>query len=255
MGLLEQRHRGDTGGQVLEGADEADGLLGGGDEFQSQLGDDTQGALGADHQVEQGVAGGGLGDGGAEVDHLAGGQNHGHGPDIVTGGTVLDSTHAAGVGGDVAAQSGELLSGIGGIHQTLSQGVLGQIIQQYTGLNTDHEVFVVIFQNLLHAHGAQHHAAGDGSTAAHQAGARAAGGDGDIVLVADLHDAGDFLSAQHVDGHLGHFCAIDGHLVTGVVGVDVPAHDHAIAGHLFQFCNDLGSNLVVSCHNSIPPNL
>ena len=248
MGLLEQGHGGDAGGQVLEGADEADGLLGGGDELEGQLGDDAEGALGADDEVEQGVAGGGLGDGGAHLDDLAGGQDHGHGPDIVAGGAILDGPHAAGVGGDVAAQRGKLLTGIGGIQQALLQGVLSQVVEQHAGLDPDDKVVGIIFQDLLHAHGAQHHTAGDGGAGAHQAGASAAAGHGDVVVIADLHDGGDLFGAQHINGDVGHLGAVDGHLVAGVVGVDVRAHDDAVAGDLLQLFDDFRGDWIVGCH-------
>ncbi len=114
---LELGHRGDTGGQVFKGDDEAHRGLGGRDELEGHLGDDAQGALGADHQVQQAVTRAGLGHGGAEVDDLAGGQDHGHGLHIIPGGAVLDGPHAAGVGGHVAAQGSQLLAGIGGIQQ------------------------------------------------------------------------------------------------------------------------------------------
>ena len=231
MSLLELGHGGDGVGQALIGDDQADGDLGGGDELQRELGDDAQRALGTDHQIQQGITGGGLGDRGAEFHHLAGGKHHSHGADIIAGGAVLDGPHAAGVGGDVAAQRGKLFTGIGGIQQPLLQGVLGQIVEQYAGLHGDSEVVGVIGEDLLHLHGADDHAAGDGGAGAGQSGARTAAGDRDVVLVADLHDGGDLLRAHGVNGHVGHPGAIDGHLVAGVVliyvgaGVDAAGSD------------------------------
>ena len=245
---LELGHGGDAGGQILKGHDEAHGGLGGGDELQGQLGDDAQGALGADHQVEQAVAGAGLAHGGAEAGDLAGGQHHGHGLHIIPGGAVLHAPHAAGVGGYVAAQGGQLLAGIGGIHAPMGQGVVRQVLEEHAGLNGDREVVQVIGQDLVHLGGADDHAPADGGAAAHQAGTGAPGGDGDIVLITHLHDTGHLFGGEGVDGHLGHPGAVDGHLVPGVVGVDLFADHHPARDYLFQFRNDFRCDRIVLSH-------
>ena len=70
------------------------------------LGDDTEGALGADHQPGEVVAGNTLGCAAAKPYELAGAGDDLYAEDVVPGDAVLDAAQAAGVGGDVAADGG-----------------------------------------------------------------------------------------------------------------------------------------------------
>ena len=186
------------------------------------------------------------------MDDLAGGQHHRHGPHIVPGGAVLHRPHAAGVGGHVAPQGGELLAGIGGIEETLLGGVLRQVVEQHARLDPDHHVLGVVGEDLVHLGGGQNHAAVDGHRAASEAGAGAPGGDGHPVLVAQLHDGGHLLGGQALRHHLGHGLAVDGHFVVGKVLVDVPVHADPAGHGGLQGLNQLGGDLVVLAHKNAP---
>src|SRR5699024_8092564 len=105
-----------------------------------------------------------------------------------------------------------------------------------------------IAQDLVHPHGAQHHAAAHGGAATHQTGAGAAGGDGDVVVVADLDDAGHLFGGEHVNGHLRHLHAVDGRFVPGVVRIDVGPHHDAAGYHLLQLSDDFRRDRIVRCH-------
>src|SRR5699024_6444402 len=107
---LDGGHGGDGGGDLLKGQQEADVHDGLGYEFERELRDDAEGALGAYNEVEQAVAGAGLADGLAELQHLAAGEDNGHGEDVVAGDAVFDGAHASGVGADVAADGGGFLA-------------------------------------------------------------------------------------------------------------------------------------------------
>ena len=67
------------------------------------LGDEAEGALGADEQRHEVVPGDALGGLAADADQLAGAGDDLEGEDVVAGDAVLDAAHAAGVRRDVAA--------------------------------------------------------------------------------------------------------------------------------------------------------
>ena len=251
--MAELGDHGDAGGQVLKGDDQADRRFRGRDELERQLCDDAERALGADHQVQEVIAGAGLGDRGAEVGDLAGGQDHGHGLHIVPRGPVLHAPHAAGVGGDVAAQGGQLLPRIRGIETFMGQGVLRQLLEENTGLDGHGVVVQVIAQDLVHFGGGDDHAAHHGHTATHQPCARTAGGDGDVVFIAQLHHGGNFLRGQGIHRRLRHAGAIDGHFVPAVVGVHVVPEIDPSGGDFFQLFYDLFGHRLIASHTHNPP--
>lgn len=80
-------------------------------QLDDHLGGQRQGALGADDELGQVVAGGDLGDLAAGADDLAGGQRRLQAEHVVAGDAVFDRAHAAGVGADVAADAGGQLAG------------------------------------------------------------------------------------------------------------------------------------------------
>jgi hypothetical protein len=90
--------------------------LGWRDELDDRLGDDAEGALAADHELLEVVAGDVLGELAAEPDDLAGGGDELQAEDVAAGDAVLDGLAAAGVLRDVAAD-------LAGLH---AHGVAGE---------------------------------------------------------------------------------------------------------------------------------
>ena len=79
-------------------------------EPQRRLGDERERALGPDDQLGEVVAGGRLHELAAGADDLAGRQHGLEAEHLVAGDAVLHRPHAAGVGGDVAAEAGAVLA-------------------------------------------------------------------------------------------------------------------------------------------------
>ena len=246
---LDVRHELDAGVDVRErdeAADVADRIR---DELHGHLGDDAERALGADHQVQQAVAGAGLADGLAELDDAAVREHDREREDIVARDAVLHRAHAAGVRGDVAADRRRLLAGIGRIHQAVREGVRREILQQDAGLDAHDEIVHVIVQDLVHSARAEHDAARERHAAADETRARAAAGDGDPVFIADLHDLGDFLRRFHVHRDLGEVLAVDRHLVMAVVRVDSLARGKPLfADDSLEPVGDLRGDFIIGCH-------
>ena len=131
--------------------------------------------------MQKTVAGAGLADRFAEFNNPPVCQNDRESQNIVSCNAVLYRAHAAGVGGDVAAHSGGFLAGIRRIHKSVGQCVCRQILQQDTRLDPNDQVVHVIFQDPVHAPGAEYHTARQRDTASHQAGSSSPAGNGNAV--------------------------------------------------------------------------
>ncbi len=133
------------------------------------------------------------------------------------------------------------------------EGVGGKVAQADAGLDTDEQVVHVVFQDLVHVHGAEDNAAVERGAAANQAGAGAAHGYGNLVLVAELHDCGNLLGTVREADGLGHAGAVDGHLVMRIVfaycfaGMAVVFTDDSL-----QLVDELGGEFVVLGHVNLP---
>ena len=203
--------------QVIEDQQSSDLLGGLGNHLQSHLSDNAQSAFGGYHQVGQRVAGGALGYGLADFHNAAVSQNNGQLQNVVTGGAVLNCTHAACVGSDVAANGRGLGAGVGGIVEAVLVNVSCQILQQNAGLQSNSHVGQVVGQNLVHASSGQNQTAVDGNGCTGQRGAGAANGYGNQIVVADLHDLGNFFGGFYFYNSFGCELAVDGHFVVGVL--------------------------------------
>jgi hypothetical protein len=89
----------------------------------------------------------------------------------------------------------------------------------------------------------------EGDSAAAKAGTCAAGGNGDLVLVAVLHDGCNFFGALYFKDYLGVVDAIDGHFITGIVIGNFSAVEESAGAdeRLELFCK-LRSDLGVLSH-------
>ena len=95
---LDFRHKVDAGFHIPEGYQARDVTDGFGDELHGHLRDNAERALGADHQVQQAVAGTGLAYGFAQLNNPAVRQHHGQRQHVVARDAVFDRAHATGVG-------------------------------------------------------------------------------------------------------------------------------------------------------------
>ena len=248
-GMFDGGYGTDAIGQFGEGHDQGHVAFGRCKQFQGQFGDDAQGAFAADDQVQQAVAGRGLGHGSTHVDDFPAGQYYGHGLYVIPGGTIFHSPHATGIGGHVAAQGGEFFTRIGGIEHAMVQSILAQGVQQHAGLYPYVHVLFVIAQDLVHFHGAQYQPPLYGSGSAGKARTGAPYGHRDVVGIAHLHDGGYFFRASYIDGCLRHSNAVDGHFIVGIVHIDIFASQDPAAGDGTEFLQDLRSDWLIVDHN------
>ena len=123
--LVEVGERSEHGGAVFQARKQLD----------SHLGDQRQGAFGADDELGQVVAGGHLGDLAAGPDDLAGRQHRLQPEHVIAGHPVLDRTHSAGVGSDVAADAGGQLARVNRVLQAGADGRGVQVGQRHPGLD------------------------------------------------------------------------------------------------------------------------
>ena len=92
-------------------------VLGARVEPEHRLGDERERALRADDELGEVVAGGRLHEPAAGADHLAGGEHRLEAEHLMAGDAVLHRAHAAGVGGDVAAEARAVLARVHGVDE------------------------------------------------------------------------------------------------------------------------------------------
>ena len=146
-------------------------------EAAGDLGDQAEGALRADHQLGEVVAGGGLHDLAAGAQDLARGQHQLQAQHLVAGHAVLDRPHAAGVGGHVAAQGAAALAREHGVDEAVGGEGLVELGQGDPRLDHGDVVVGVDLEDLGHGVEGHHQAALDRDGGPGEAGARPPGGD------------------------------------------------------------------------------
>ncbi len=161
---------------------------------------EPQGALRADEQVAQIVAGGVLDQPLVQVQQVAASGHHLEAGNPVPGHAVADHLDATGVGVDIAAD----LAGAGGgeihrVEQALLLGEFLQLLGDQPGLHGDGPVVLVEVENLVHAVERHHQLAVGGHRRRRQAGAPAGRHQRQAVLIGDLDDLLDLLGGfrQH----------------------------------------------------------
>ena len=246
---LYRGHRRDGVGKLGKGQDQGHIAGGRGDELERKLGDDAESTLGAAYQVQQAVAGAGLADGLAELHDLAARKHDGHRHDIVARDAVLDGSHAAGVSADVASDRRGLLAGIGRIEQAVSLSIRREIAEPYADLSMNAEVLHIVAEDLVHARRADNYAAVQCDRSADKAGARAARGNGDEVLIAELHDRRDLFGALHLAYRFGEALAVDGHFIVAVVlGNAAVKIESLLTDYRLELFSEVSGDLVVFRH-------
>ena len=199
--------------------------------------------------MQQAVAGAGLADGLAELHDLAARKHDGHRHNIVTRDAVLDGSHAAGVSADVASDRRCFLAGIGRIEQAVSLSIRCEIAEPYADLSMNAEVLHIVAEELVHARRADNYAAVQCDRAADKAGARAARGNGDEVLIAVLHDRRDLFGALHLAYRFGEALAVDGHFIVAVVFGDAAVKiESLLTDYRLELFSEVSGDPVVFCH-------
>ena len=198
------------------------------DNLESALGHDAQSALGADEDGNQVGTGGVLGHG-QGVDDVAVGQHYFQVQAHIVHFAILCGQDADAVVGQCAAHGAAGHAG-GQVHHgiALLVAVIFQCGEDHAGLAGDGACLSVQLDELVHPLDVQQDAAGHRQSTALAAGAAAPGGDGDLIVVGNLHDLGDFLGRAGTDDNVRH-----GAFLTGVL--PLPAQPEIVNGINSQF--------------------
>ena len=190
-----------------EGVEEPDdGVLRGAGRAQphGDLGDQPEGALGADQQRHEVVPGDALGRLAADPDELAGAGDDLEGEDVVAGDPVLHAAHPAGVGRDVAADRRP--RGARGVRR-VPEAVLGaggpQVVVDDPRLDHGEALHGVDPQHGRHPLEADDDPTGDGVGAPGQAGARPARDDRHAVEDAPPDDGAHLVGIRRAGDRQG----------------------------------------------------
>jgi hypothetical protein len=257
----ERVHHFDGGGEHASGDDAADGragfvgvrdrgeeslhAFGALDDAENHFCGDAESAFGADENAEEIIAGR-VESFSAEVDEGAVGEDDFEAEDVRGGEAVFQAVSAAGVFGDIAADAADgLRGGIGGVEIVMRGDAVGDVEIDDAGLDDDAGVGEIDFEDAVHAGEADDDAIGYGERAAAQAGAGAAGNEGNAFAMAEAEDGLHFLRRRGEKDGLGHGTEI-GEGVS-VVGVELlgGSDDGAGAGDGAEFGEEGGVHLRV----------
>ena len=168
-------------------------------ELHRDLGDHAEHALGADEHAGEVEARGVLQRVPTGVDDLARGEHDLEPDDVVAGDAVADAAQTAGVGGDVAADAGDLVRRrVGWVEEAVFGHGPFEVAVEHARLHAGHAVGGVDRQHRVHAVQREDDAAVDRVGAAAQSGARPAGDDRDPGRAGCVH------GGDHVGGGAGH---------------------------------------------------
>ena len=172
-------------------------------ELDSDFGDESERTFGADEEACE-IVGAGVALFAADSDDFSTGENEFEGGDVIGGDAVGQRVRAAGVFCDVATDGGRLLAG--GIGSEVETGVFDgarDVEIYYAGLNDGALIVEIEFEDAIHAREDEHESAGAGERAARKAGASASAEDGDVVLVREADDFGDFSGSGREGDEIG----------------------------------------------------
>ena len=138
----------------------------------------------------------------------------------------------------------------------MSLSVGGEVAEPYADLSMHAEVLHIVAEDLVHARRADNDAAIECDRAADKAGARAARGDWDEVLIAELHDGRDLFGALHLAHRFGEALAVDGHFIVAVVfGNAAVKIESLFTDDRLELLGDVSGDLVVFRHAFISSNI
>src|SRR5262249_16423809 len=124
--------------------------------------------------------------------------------DVVDRDAVLESVGPAGVGGDVSANGASALAGrVGGVVPAVGAEVVRQPQVDDAGLDDREGVAVGQFQDAFRPGKSKGHGSGNGERSAGEAGAGAAGQEGDVEALAKFDDHDDLFGGGGEDDNVG----------------------------------------------------
>ena len=132
----------------------------------------------------------------ADLQHRAVRKNDLQSAHIIACYAVLDRTHAARIGADVAADARGLFARVGRVKQTVLLDIRLQIFEQHARLDGDRHRVAVQLEHAVHAGYIQNDTTEQRNCRAHQIGARAARRDRDGVFVGVPEHAADLLGRE-----------------------------------------------------------
>ena len=131
----------------------------------------------------------------------------------------------------------------------MSLSIRREIAEPYADLSMNAEVLHIVAEDLVHARRADNYAAVQCDRAADKAGARAARGNGDEVLIAELHDRRDLFGALHLAYRFGEALAVDGHFIVAVVFGDAAVKiESLLTDYRLELFSEVSGDLVVFRH-------
>ncbi len=191
-------------GRARKGGEEGLHGFGALDDAENHFCGDPERAFGADENAEKIVTGRVEGFS-AEMDERAVGENDFEAEDMRGGEAVLEAMRAAGIFGDVAADAANgLRTRIGSVEIILRRDAGGDVQIDDAGLDDDVGVGEIDFEDAIHAREADDEAVFDGERAAAEAGAGAAGYEGNFFAMAEAEDGLDFSGGVGEKNGAGH---------------------------------------------------
>ena len=224
--------------QGRERHEQRDRLLRQRDELQRRLRDDAERTFRADDHILDVVARRVLDDLAAEVHDRAVRHDDFQSAHIVARDAVLDGAHAAGVRRDVAADRRGLFAWIRRIEEPMRLNIRIDIHDEHARLDRQREVLVIELKEVVHERRIDHDALvhGDGCTNESRAGA--ARRHRQVVVVAILHDLGNFFRREHAHDDV-RIVRLGAQFVMAVLFLDLVLPKKALT------VNDLGKSLQV----------
>lgn len=213
---------GDAVGGVADGGEAGDGDRAGGGldgELEGGFCHEAEGALGADEELGEVVAGAALARALAGLDDGAVGEDDSEGEHPLAHGAVAVGVGAAAPGADHAADHGAR-AWVRGKEEVVVGELVVEMLPSHGGLDNDVEVVLVQGEDFVHAREVDADSAAGRGEVALETSAAAIAHDGDAAGVADLHDVGHLLGRARVDdaeGPLGGIGLVRGPVRGGVL--------------------------------------
>ncbi len=203
----------------VEGADDGRGWRWEGAEADGDLGDEGEGAFGAGEQSDEVVSGDAFCRLAADRGVLSRSGDDVEGEHVVPGDAVLDAAQSSGVGGNVAPEGGPGgASGIRWIPQSFGGAGGAEVVVDDSGFDDGIAFERVDLLDTVHLLEADDDCTLDSVRRSGQAGARASGDDGNVMVVAGADSALDLLSGGGADQRDGGAVGCPACLITRVGG-------------------------------------
>lgn len=191
----------DTGGGMSDGGEGGDGDAGGSGldgDLKGGFGDETEGSLRADEELGEIVTGGALARTLSGLDDGTIGEDDSQAED-----PFAHSTVSVGIGTTASSSNHTSNHGTRAWVRREEKSLLAQVVIQglpaHGGLDDNIQVLLVQLDDLVHSAEIDRHTISGGGEVALETGTAAVSNDGDLPLVAHLHDLRDLLGGAGVD--------------------------------------------------------